>query len=94
MILTDLAFYFDESSSFTAQLITKLFGGYKQLRPSPLEKIATPDKEQVKLSIQRILTWDFDRVIMAHSNILSSDAKRQFQLGYQWFLGMSISGNS
>lgn len=88
LILTDLAFYFDESSSLTAQLIAKLFGGYKQLRPSPLEKIATRDKQQVKQSIQRIITWDFKRVIVAHGNILSGDAKGQFKLGYEWFLGM------
>ncbi|NES18455.1 MAG: DUF4336 domain-containing protein [Symploca sp. SIO3E6] len=90
LIITDIAYYFDAFSSPIMQLVTKLFGGYQQLRPSFLEKIATPDKEQVKQSIQRILSWDFERVIMAHGSILEQDAKQQFKLGYEWFLGESI----
>lgn len=90
LIVTDLAFNFDINSSLTTQLVAKLLGGYKQLRPSLLEKIATQDKDGVKKSIQQILTWDFERVIMAHGSILEQDGKRQFQLGYEWFLGMSL----
>ena len=90
LIITDLAYYFDASSSPTIQLATKLLGGYQQLRPSFLEKIATRDQVQVKQSIQQILAWDFNRVIMAHGSILEQDAKLQFQQGYEWFLGEKL----
>lgn len=91
LILTDLAFHFDRQSSPSARLVASLLGGYKQLRPSLLEKIATVDKAQVKRSIQAILAWDFQRVIMAHGSIVEQAAKQQFQLGYEWFLGQSLS---
>uniref|UniRef100_B8HS76 DUF4336 domain-containing protein n=1 Tax=Cyanothece sp. (strain PCC 7425 / ATCC 29141) TaxID=395961 RepID=B8HS76_CYAP4 len=91
LILTDLAFHFDRTSSPSARLAASLLGGYEQLRPSLLEKIATVDKAQVKQSIQAILTWDFQRVIMAHGSIVEQAAKQQFQLGYEWFLGQSLS---
>jgi hypothetical protein len=87
LIITDLAFHFDRQSSLSAQLISKILGGYQQLRPSLLEKIATTDKEQVHQSLQPILAWDFERVIMAHGSIIEQDGKRQFQRGYEWFLG-------
>lgn len=86
LIITDLAFHFDRQSSPSAQLISRIFGGYQQLRPSLLEKIATRDKEQVRQSLQPILAWDFERVIMAHGSIIEQDSKRQFQRGYEWFL--------
>ncbi len=86
LIITDLAFHFDRQSSRSAQLISKVWGGYQQLRPSLLEKIATRDKEQVRQSLQPIFAWDFERVIMAHGSIIEQDGKRQFQLGYEWFL--------
>lgn len=86
LIITDLAFHFDHQSSLSAQLIAKVLGGYQQLRPSLLEKIATRDKEQVRQSLQPILAWDFERVIMAHGSVIEQDGKRQFQLGYEWFL--------
>ncbi|MBD1836437.1 DUF4336 domain-containing protein [Cyanobacteria bacterium FACHB-472] len=90
LIVTDLAFHFDGNSSLTAQLVAKLLGSYQQLRPSLLEKIATQEKDQVKQSIQQILTWDFDRAIVAHGSIIEQDGKRQFQVGYEWFLGTSL----
>jgi hypothetical protein len=86
LIMTDLAFHFDRQSSLSVQLISKVLGGYQQLRPSLLEKIATTDKEQVRQSLQPILAWDFERVIMAHGSIIEQDGKRQFQRGYEWFL--------
>lgn len=90
LIVTDLAFHFDSSSSLITQLISRLLGGYQQLRPSFLEKMATRDKAQVKQSIQQILAWDFDRVIVAHGSILEQGGKQQFQQGYEWFLEASL----
>ncbi|MGG6265412.1 DUF4336 domain-containing protein [Leptolyngbya sp. AN03gr2] len=91
LIITDLAFYIDRTSSRPVQLAFKLLGGYQQLRPSWLEKLATQDKEQVQHSIRRILAWDFERVILARGSIVEQEGKRQFQQGYEWFLGKSLS---
>jgi Domain of unknown function (DUF4336) len=85
LILTDTAFHFDESFVPLTQLVAKLTGGYKILRPSPLEKIATQDKQSVKNAVDRVLLWDFDRVIMAHGSILETGGKQQFKAGYDWF---------
>ncbi|MEH2162246.1 MAG: hypothetical protein V7K38_14670 [Nostoc sp.] len=63
--------------------------GYNQLRPSLLEKFATQDKVKVKWSIQQLLTWDFERVIMAHGSI-QQDSKSQFKAGYEWFLEITL----
>jgi Domain of unknown function (DUF4336) len=86
LILTDTAFYFDDRFVPMTQLIAKLMGGYKLLRPSPLEKLATRDKNAVKSAVSRVLAWDFDRVIVAHGSIVETDGKQQFKAGYDWFL--------
>ncbi len=67
-----------------------MLGAYKQLRPSLLEKFATQDKVKVQNSIQQILTWDFERIIMAHGSIIERDAKPLFKAGYEWFLEISL----
>lgn len=90
LILTDLAFHFDQTSSRTVRWIARLLGGYQQLRPSILEKIASRDKAQVRRSIQPILDWDFDRVIVAHGSIVEQGGKGDFQRGYEWFLQMVL----
>ena len=84
--MTDTAFNFQDNSPLVTQLATRILGCYGNLRPSLLEKIATKDKDKVKHSLPKILAWDFQRVIVAHGNIVETNAKQQFQAGYNWFL--------
>ncbi|MBW4460843.1 MAG: DUF4336 domain-containing protein [Nodosilinea sp. WJT8-NPBG4] len=90
LILTDTAFCFDRSFPWVTQLVTRIGGGYKSLSPSLLERIATRDKETVKTSVEQVLRWDFDRVIMAHGSIVEQGGKPQFQRGYEQFLRCSL----
>ncbi|HEY9879453.1 MAG TPA: DUF4336 domain-containing protein [Leptolyngbyaceae cyanobacterium] len=91
LILTDTAFHFDESFPLATQLVTKTFGGYKSLSPTFLERIATTEKEKVKTSAEQILSWDFERVIMAHGSIVEQNGKKKFQQGYEQFLRQSLN---
>ena len=90
LILTDTAFCFDESFPWLTQFLTKIGGGYKDLSPSLLERIATTKKDLVKASAKQVLNWNFDRVIMAHGNIIEHGGKEQFKRGYEAFLGCSL----
>lgn len=90
LVLTDTAFHFDESFPLITQLAARVLGGYKELRPSLLEQLATQEREKVKQSVQKVLNWDFRRVIMAHGSIVETDTKRRFKEGYEWFLGKSL----
>lgn len=86
LIITDSAFNFDRSFPLVTQLAARVIGSYKVLKPSWLEKIAIQDKHLLRKSIERILTWDFQRIIMAHGQIVDSDAKQQLSAGYRWLL--------
>lgn len=84
LIITDLAYNFDRSFPLITQLATRVLGSYGALKPSWLEKIAVEDKQLLKRSLERILQWDFQRIIMAHGRILDANAKQQLAAGYQW----------
>lgn len=88
LILTDTAFHFDDSFPRTTQLVTRFLGGYKRLSPSLLERLASGDKEKVKQSVEKVLLWDFERVIVAHGSVIERNGKQMFQAGYQQFLGI------
>ena len=90
LILTDAAFHFDESFPILTQLVAKVIGGYKRLSPSLLERIATTEKKKLRKSIQQILRWDFERVIMAHGSIIEHNGKEKFKQGYEKFLGEAL----
>jgi Domain of unknown function (DUF4336) len=91
LILTDTAFHFDDSFPSLTQFAARVLGGYKSLSPSLLERIATTEKEKVRQSVEKILCWDFERVIMAHGSIIEENGKEKFKQGYEQFLGRSIN---
>ena len=86
LIITDSAFNFDRSFPFVTQLAAKILGSYQELKPYLLDKIASQDKQKLKQSIDKILAWDFQRVIMAHGTIVEHEAKEQLSAGYHWLL--------
>ncbi len=94
LILTDTAFHFDESFPISVQLATRMIGGYKSLIPSILERIATTEKAKVRASVEKVLAWDFDRVIMAHGSIIDRGGKEKFDRGYSQFLGDTFGRTS
>lgn len=91
LILTDIAFHFDESFPAIVQFTSKVLGGYKSLSPSLLERIATKEKAKVRESVEKVLKWDFERVIMAHGSIIENHGKQKFKEGYERFLGRSVN---
>lgn len=90
LILTDAAFAFDETFPLPTRLAARFLRSYQQLSPSLLEKFATKEKDKVKVSIQKILNWDFKRVIVAHGNIIENEAKQKLKQGYEWFLETNL----
>ena len=86
LIITDSAFNFDRTFPLITQLATRALGSYGVLKSSWLEKIATKDKQRLKQSIERVLQWDFQRVILAHGQIVDSNAKQRLASAYQWLL--------
>lgn len=91
LVLTDTAFHYDQSFPWLTQLATQVLGAYLRLSPSRLEKLASRDKLAIQRSIQRILKWDFQRVIVAHGSIVDHDAKAQLLAGYEWFLETNLT---
>lgn len=90
LILTDIAFNFDTTYPWVTQLAARVLGTYNELKPSKFEKWGSRNQAKVKTSIQRVLAWDFDRVIPAHGSIIETDGKAQFKAGFEWFLGEAL----
>ncbi len=86
LIITDIAFHFDETNAWETRLAGKLIGGYKALQPTLLEKWSLTDRTLVERSIRAVLEWDFERVIMAHGSILETNGKAMLKAGYEWLL--------
>ncbi|MEM6452659.1 MAG: DUF4336 domain-containing protein [Cyanobacteria bacterium P01_D01_bin.105] len=86
LIITDAAFNFDRTFPWSTQLAARASGIYNRLSPSLLEKLAITEKETLRSAVASILDWDFDRVIMAHGQVVECGGKQAFSHAYSFLL--------
>lgn len=77
LIVTDLVFNMDDTVGFLAGLTLRMAGVYNKLGQSRIVKFTTKNKMSYKTSVEKILEFDFERIIPAHGNIIEdADAFR------------------
>jgi hypothetical protein len=79
LILTDLAFYITSERPLFTRLLFRLNGVYNEFGPSRIFKnFILKDKSEFKKSVDYILTWDFERIIISHGTLIERDGKDVF----------------
>jgi hypothetical protein len=86
LIITDAAFHFGTESHGVIRFIAKVAGIYGKLQPTLFERLALRDRDSATATLRETLTWDFDRVIMAHGSIIHTTGKEQWRSSCEWYL--------
>ena len=84
LILTDLAFHIRQSNSWFTRLFMRLNGAYGHFGPSRIFRTLVKDRAALRSSLARIQRWDFDRIIVAHGDVLEQGGKAEMQTQYAW----------
>lgn len=87
LIATDLAFNVQASSAPLTRFALGLVGTYGALAPTVLERVGVRDRKAFRESLERILDWPFERVIVSHGEVSEKGGREEFVRGYQWVLG-------
>jgi hypothetical protein len=88
LLLTDLAFNVRQSDSWSTRLAMRLNGRYGSFGPTRVLRIAyLSDGAALRRTIDQVLAWDFDRVIVAHGDVLESGGREALREGYAWLAG-------
>jgi len=74
LVVTDLVFHFEPSNWVTAWLLW-MVGAKGRMASSRSVWFLTQDAAAARASVEAILVWPFERVIMAHGDIVSDDAR-------------------
>jgi len=86
LILCDLAFNFGPRAAAPTRLLMKLLRSYGHFGPSKLDPLLIRDRRAARQSLERILAWDFDRVVVAHGDVLERGGHAALRQGYAWLL--------
>jgi uncharacterized protein DUF4336 len=86
LILCDLAFNLRENTAFVTRWLMRSIGSYGYFGPSKLDPWLIKDRAAARASLERILAWDFDRVIVAHGDVVETGGHEQLAQGYRWLL--------
>jgi len=87
LIATDLAFNIGSSSPPLTRLVFRLSRAYGRLSPTLLERLFVRDRSAFRRSLERILEWPFERVVVAHGEVSEVGGREELERGYAWILG-------
>lgn len=86
LVLTDLAFNVPKGRREGARIFLWLSGAEGRFGPHRFVRFMTRDRKAARASLERILAWDFDRVIVSHGEVLETGGREAVRKGFE-FLG-------
>ncbi|MEN8184619.1 MAG: DUF4336 domain-containing protein [Myxococcota bacterium] len=85
LVASDLAFQVGPETPTATRLFLRM-AGVRQFGPTYLERLLARDRAAARRSFERILDWDFDRIVVAHGPVLESGGREALRAGYRWLL--------
>lgn len=84
LLLTDLAFNVpaNHRAALRARLFYWLVGAAGRFGPHRVVRLGIRDRATARASVQTILQWDFDRVIVTHGDVLDTDGHARFAAAF------------
>jgi len=87
LLLCDLVFHFGPKAHPVTRLLMRAIRSHDRFGPSRLDPLLIRDRAAARESLERILAWDFDRVVMAHGDdVLETGGREALARGYAWLL--------
>jgi hypothetical protein len=84
LILTDLAFNFQDMGWGIAGLFVRAVGAHRRFGPSRITRRLIRDRALGRKLVDRLLEWPFERIILSHGAIVESDAKDRLRSAFSW----------
>lgn len=82
LLIADLAFNLGPDGPWWFALMMRAYGAWNRFGPTLLEKMLIKDKAAVRASLDRILQWDFERIIVGHGRNVETDGRCVFREAY------------
>lgn len=86
LIVTDLIFHIHQCKNLRTRLLFKIVGSYRKVAQSRVWRLIVKDRQAASQSAAEVFGWNFQRVVMAHGEVLEVDARMQMAHALRWML--------
>jgi hypothetical protein len=90
LVVTDLIENFRDETPGTNRMlrgVIKLLGMWGRPAPAPELRWFTRDRKAAREALEKILAWDFDRIVLAHGEPILREPKAAIRTAWRWLLG-------
>ncbi|AGC48533.1 hypothetical protein MYSTI_07261 [Myxococcus stipitatus DSM 14675] len=83
VLLTDMSFNIHRSNSWLTRMYLKLNGAWQRLSPTVITKMVIKDRPAVRASLDQVLAWDIQRVLVCHGDVMEQGAPDALREAFQ-----------
>lgn len=84
LVVTDLVFHITQPRGWMAHLTLWLVGCHRRLASSRALRLLVKDRAAARFSAERILALPFERLVMAHGEVIERDAHARLERALAW----------
>jgi hypothetical protein len=89
LVVTDLIENFRDGTPGTNRLLRgmiRLLGMWGSPNPAPELRWFTRDRKATREALEKILAWDFDRIVLAHGELILREPRAAVRKAWRWLL--------
>jgi hypothetical protein len=86
LVVSDTAHNFGDGTPAGTRFFFSLLGGWRGFRTTLMDRVVVKDRAAARASLERVLAWDFDRIVVCHGAVLPSGGKDALRRAYDWLL--------
>lgn len=84
LIVADLLESTHADDGLLLRVLGRIGGNYERPTLTRDQRLLVRNRVAARSSVQRILSWDFDRIVLAHGRLIERDGRRVFREGMRW----------
>lgn len=84
LLLADLAVTIPRAASLAVRAYLRLSLGGRRFGPTRDMRWLCQDRQAARASLDRLLEWDFERVVVRHGDVLDRGGPAALRRGFQW----------
>jgi hypothetical protein len=84
LIVADLLESTHAEDSLLLRLLGRIGGNYERPTLTRDQRLLVRNRVAARSSARKILSWDFERIVLAHGRLIERDGRRVFREGMRW----------